>query len=337
MTTYKYNAPWHPLKTVCLGKSYSPDFYKDIKNTKIKDILTRIAVETEEDYANIKNILTQLGVSVLRPHIKDDNILNYVDVNGKITHKISKSFTLIPRPPMQPRDCQLIVDQNFLATNNEINSYIDILDSAYVSNNQDQYSFDAPLVTVIGQDLIVDRRDHPWLDKFISQKFPNHRITPVDIGGHNDAVFAPIKPGVIVSTYHHTNYTDTFPNWEVLYIENQSWSAVPEWRKLKHNNQGKWWMPGEETNQDFTTFVETWLNDWLGYVEETVFDVNMLMINEHCVLVNNYNKTVFEFLKKHNVEPIVAPFRHRFFWDGGIHCITSDLYREGEAENYIKR
>jgi hypothetical protein len=334
---YKYNAPWHPLKTVCLGKSYSPDFYKDIKNSQIRDILTRIATETEEDYKNIETILTQLGITVLRPHVANDSILNHVDVNGKITHNTSKSFTLIPKPPMQPRDCQLVVNNSFLATNGEIANFMNILDSEQISIPDQHYSFDAPLVTVIGKDLIVDRRDHPWLDSFISEKFPDHRITAVDIGGHNDAVFAPVKPGVIVSTYHHTNYNDTFPGWEVLYIENQSWSAVPDWRRLKHSNQGKWWMPGEETNHEFTTFVKTWLDDWLGYVEETVFDVNMLVIDEHTVLVNNYNRTVFDFLEKHGVEPIVAPFRHRFFWDGGIHCITSDLYREGEPETYIKR
>ena len=190
-------------------------------------------------------------------------------------------------------------------------------------------------MSVIGKNLIVDRRDHPWLDSYIHDQFPEHTVTAVDIGGHNDAVFAPIKPGVIISTYHYTNYNNTFPGWDVLHIENQSWNAVPAWREFKHSNAGKWWMPGEETNTDFTNFVETWLTNWVGYVEETVFDVNMLAINDRLVLVNNYNQTVFEFLKKHKIEAIVSPFRHRFFWDGGIHCITSDLYREGEAENYI--
>jgi hypothetical protein len=27
-------------------------------------------------------------------------------------------------------------------------------------------------------------------------------------------------------------------------------------------------------------------------------------------------------------------FRHRHFWDGGVHCITQDLYREGTQEDY---
>jgi len=54
-------------------------------------------------------------------------------------------------------------------------------------------------------------------------------------------------------------------------------------------------------------------------------------------LVNNYNQQVFDFLKQHGIEAVVAPFRHRFFWDGGIHCITSDLVRDGEPEYYINR
>ena len=43
----------------------------------------------------------------------------------------------------------------------------------------------------------------------------------------------------------------------------------------------------------------------------------------------------FDHFKKHKVEPIIFNFRHRYFWDGGIHCITQDLYREGKQEDYF--
>ena len=43
---------------------------------------------------------------------------------------------------------------------------------------------------------------------------------------------------------------------------------------------------------------------------------------------NNYNKKVFDFLEKHNITPVIVPFRHRWVWDGGVHCVTQDLYRE---------
>ena len=37
----KYNSwcKWHPLKTVMLGRSYYPEFYRDIQNPKVKDCL----------------------------------------------------------------------------------------------------------------------------------------------------------------------------------------------------------------------------------------------------------------------------------------------------------
>jgi N-dimethylarginine dimethylaminohydrolase len=332
---YNYNAPWHPLKKTCLGRSYSSTFYLGIRNSRIRDTLMRIAEETEQDYQGIQRILEQAGVEVVRPDVPVKSILDYTDRHGRITHATAHSFTLIPRPPMQPRDCHLVVGNQFLATNKEIDFYATVLDTTEITTST--YVFDAPYVTVIGQDLVVDRRDYPGLDQHIQQQFPDRRVVAVDIGGHNDSVFAPVRPGLIVSTYDNTNYANTFPGWKVLYIERQSWNAIPEWRQLKHSNLGKWWMPGEETNTEFTQFVETWLTNWLGYVEETVFDVNMLSLDEHTVLVNNYNREVFEFFKSHHIEPVIAPFRHRFFWDGGIHCITSDLYREGEAETYIKR
>jgi N-dimethylarginine dimethylaminohydrolase len=99
-------------------------------------------------------------------------------------------------------------------------------------------------------------------------------------------------------------------------------------RKVKQKNGGKWWVPGEEDSDDFSEYVETYLKDWVGFVEETVFEVNMLSIDQNTILVNNYNKKVFDFLEKHHIAPVIAPFRHRWFWDGGVHCVTQDLYRE---------
>ena len=53
---------------------------------------------------------------------------------------------------------------------------------------------------------------------------------------------------------------------------------------MKHFNEGKWYPAGEEDNTEFPHFVETWLQDWVGYVEESVFDVNVLMLDEQSLL-----------------------------------------------------
>jgi hypothetical protein len=144
-----------------------------------------------------------------------------------------------------------------------------------------------------------------------------------------------VKPGAIVSLHDVQNYKEDFPGWEVCYLPDQSWNLLSPFLDIKDKVGGKWWVQGQEKNDDLTHFINTWLNEWVGYVEETVFDVNMLSIDQNTIICNNYNKEVFEYFKKHKVEPIIFNFRHRYFWDGGIHCITQDLYREGEMEDYF--
>ncbi len=81
--------------------------------------------------------------------------------------------------------------------------------------------------------------------------------------------------------------------------------------------------------------VEQWLGHWTGYVEETVFDVNMLIVDPKNVIVFGYNKQVFDALDRYGITPHIVPFRHRYFWDGGIHCVTTDLHRQGTQQNYF--
>ena len=42
---------------------------------------------------------------------------------------------------------------------------------------------------------------------------------------------------------------------------------------MKNKNQGRWWIKGEEDNQDLIDYIDTWLDHWVTYVEETVFDI----------------------------------------------------------------
>ncbi len=178
-------------------------------------------------------------------------------------------------------------------------------------------------------DINEYKKHFPEFDKFDIQ------VTPMD--GHTDGNFHPIKPGAILSLNDVQTYSETFPGWDVCYLPDQSWDKVEDFLQLKKKNLGKWWLAGEEDNDEFTNFVETWLQNWVGYVEETVFDVNVLMLDEHhCCVSNSSNEKVNAFLKKHKVEPVYVPWRHRYFWDGGLHCITLDLYREGVQKDYFE-
>jgi hypothetical protein len=194
-------------------------------------------------------------------------------------------------------------------------------------------------ITRVGKDLYFGtssyNQDQSAYFKKIQTEFAHTRNHIVNTGGHSDGTYCPVAPGLIISLYDVPTYANTFPDWEVVYLPGQSWNKVSPFLKLKQQNKGKWWIPGFEQDQAVISVVEQWLGHWTGYVEETVFDVNMLMIDPKNVMVFNYNKQVFDALERYGITPHIVPFRHRYFWDGGIHCITTDLHRQGTMQDYF--
>lgn len=203
--------------------------------------------------------------------------------------------------------------------------------------------FSSAMLSRIGKDIYCGTYENSDLtirmgDRDLNQLakiLPEYRWHNTETGGHLDGTYCPVVPGLIISLMDIPTYKDTFPDWEVIYLPNQSWEKVLPFLKLKEKNKGKWWVPGQELNDDFTNFVEEWMGHWVGYVEETVFDVNMLVIDEKNVVCNNYNEEVFKAFDRYGVTPHVINFRHRYFWDGGLHCITSDIHREGTMKDYF--
>lgn len=329
---------WGKLETVLLGDVYKPEFYKDIKNTKIRDGLLKICEQTLEDLDYFESVLKDFGCEVIRPEIDpNENIMEHLK-DGK--------FKYVPRPPLMPRDKQFVFGDTLVYTNIETTPNIyhalkkynnkDILNMVSIEKNR---YVDGPAFTLVGRDLYIDTEDYSINNSELLalKKINNNvRFNYLHHGGHSDGCFNTIKQGVIVSLNRIQNYNHTFPGWDILYLQEQNWGELNFWRHLKSKNKGKWWIPGEETNDELTYFVESWLNEWVGYVEESVFDVNVLSLDEHHVGVTNINnKEMNAFLKKHKIEPVHIPFRHRYFHDGGLSCVTLELYREGKQEDYF--
>ena len=163
--------------------------------------------------------------------------------------------------------------------------------------------------------------------KTIKKYYPDQNIIRIDEGGHSDGVFHTVAPGVMLSLMDVDFHKQHFPDWDVLYLPDESWEKVDPWLFQKNKIAKSYWVPGQEDNDEFHHFVKTWLSDWVGYCTESVFDVNVLVLDPHTVCINNKNPQVIEFLKKHKIDYIHIPWRHRYFWDGGLHCITLDLKR----------
>jgi len=353
---YNIWCKWHPLKTVMLGSTYDVSFYENIKNRKIKDALIRITEETQEDLARYEKVLKDFGCNVIRPVLdSNDRIDNYINPLGELMGGV-------PRPPLQPRDAQLVIGNKLYYTNNDhpaikkaLDEYNPVSTKLYSESdvsgeliaNDDKYTW-APNVTVVGKDIYYDvyggtEKYYFLQHESLNEEVKKFRWHQLSIGGHNDGVFHTIKPNNIISHLNVQTYEKTFPGWDVLYVDRskfidpdgRTFDDYKKFKLFKKKVRGSWWVPNEEGNDDFTDFTEQWLKNWTGYVTETLFDVNVLVLDEHHICVNRYHKEIFDRLKQIKMEPIIVPYRHRFFWDGGLHCITLDLYREGVQEDYF--
>lgn len=348
--TYSVYQHWDPLKVMAVGKSYPPQVYDYIKNEKVRNVFYKIAEETEEDYQKLISILEKFNVKVVRS-----------DVSHAVEEVIPKAIRNnrpIPKPTMmQPRDESIMLGEEFCCP--DIPMYKHIVDEVRSAGNKitsfdkeliiGKYDFcdfhhyiNAAMTTRLGKDLYVGTLSDPGiisdpveLQERMQKRLPDYRINVVNTYGHADGTYCPVIPGLIMSIVSPIVYTDTFPGWEIVYLQGESWGKVQNFLRLKQKNNGKWWVPGEELNDDFTDYMENWMSHWVGYCEESVFDVNMIVIDKKNVIVNGYNKKAFDAFSRHGITPHICNFRHRYFWDGGLHCVTSDLHREGVMENYF--
>lgn len=329
---------FQPLKAVLIGQGVSSSYFDWVNNDRIHLPLMKIVDETREDLEFIKKTCEEFGATVFQ------------DKPLEFDREVFENKQAIPVPPIQPRDVHLTLgDKVYCTSTQKVWNYIhDIVDEDSIVNLLDLtekagkqfesgYTLTGACSYKVGNRIIIpdviDKNMREFSLEFFTKQ--GYDVVETNDPGHTDGIMSVLKPGVLIALEEVINYEKSFPGWEVHHCKNQSWQKISGWLNFKNKSQGRWWIPGEESNEYLQQFVDTWLNKWVGYVEETVFDVNMFSLSEEVVLVNNYNKEVFEFLKKHKIEPIICPIRHRYFWDGGLHCFTLDLQREGNRENYF--
>lgn len=169
----------------------------------------------------------------------------------------------------------------------------------------------------------------------VNQLFPDTRNHVVNAGGHGDSVYCPVTPGLIISLNDIPTYKDTFPDWEVVYLPDSDYSHMRKFERSMKINKGRWFMPGFEKDQNLIHMVDHYFDEWVGEVHETVFDVNILIVDPKNIIVSSHNDRVEEACARHGIEVHVSPFRHKYFWDCGIHCVTNDLHREGARQTIL--
>ena len=339
---------WQPLEEVIVGRCYTPDYFDFIDDPQVRDQLGRIMSETEEDLDNLQKTIETYGATVRRPILKvtkDDFAQAQLNGNGA------------PLPPLTPRDWQISLGDKLLRVlaMQELDEVCADYEAqgANVINPHGATGYDpdcilnggsASCIVRVGRDIFFDNSEFltEAQAKWIQQNVLNdrdYRFHEARTEGHGDAVFAILKPGVILSTYHadDLNLEAEFPGWDFLRLNDPSIVAAQNMGRIKEVNRPDeaWYYTGGTPSDRMRSYVNNYLEHWLGYINETVFDVNCLVLDEQNVIFSAENETVFKFCEKHGINPIVSPLRHQYFWDGGISCCTQDIRRRGGLEDYL--
>ena len=314
------NFGFTPLKEVWLGDCYPESWYDHLPN-EIADPFKQITAWTKEDLGKLQKFLESRGIIVRRPVF--ESIDDYLNSNG-----------VLVKPPITPRDDYLVLGSTLYSLRNILskNPWRHWLDY-YKENHCDiQFGWNTPIdyleppsVVRMGKDLYIDQTTHKnnWnkVIKCLEELSKNYRIQICETGGHSDAVFCPVAPGIIVSSHYKTDYIQGFPDWEIFHIPNQ----------LNNFNFNKRWTVDHTKiveNRAFTEHIQNKATEWVGNFQETVYEVNMLVIDEKNVVAMKEYTPVTEWLNRRGITVHYFDLRTRSFWDGGWHCLTLDIRRE---------
>lgn len=233
------------------------------------------------------------------------------------------------------------VDQQHLDA--KLSFYLHVFDTIRQQGNEivrtDLDFVNGCFVSRIGRDLYFATQtyhdDRTSILKQVDHLFPTTRNHVVNAGGHGDAVYCPVAPGLIISLNDVPTYADTFPGWEVIYLPPSNYAHMREFEFSMKRNKGRWFMPGFESDSNLQHMVDHYFDEWVGQVSETVFDVNILIVDPKNIVVSTHNDVVEQACARYGITVHVAPFRHKYFWDCGIHCVTNDIHRSGVLETIL--
>lgn len=332
---------FQPLEEVIIGQGYPPDYFDCVQCDQTRSCLEQIFSEIEEDFEHLVRMLESFGVTVRRPGVISKQ--EFQEQHQQGIHVL---------PPLTPRDRQQVFGQKLVrfADYGIFDQLFDHYRSVAPEQVVDIFATDpqhffnganASCVFRMGRDVWFDESEYltaaqtHWLQHNVMTD-AGYRFHRMLTEGHGDCVFAVLKPGVILTSYHDdgVNYRQDFPNWDRYCVRSASMNRFYDFRNELHPGL-TWWIPGRDNLNQFREYVDTYLTEWTGTIHESVFDVNCLSVDESHVIFGCYDKDVFDYCRKHGIEPILCDIRHRFFFDGSVHCCSSDIRRRGKMEDYF--
>lgn len=301
-----------------------------------KNYIADILLQTKEDLQDTQKIYEKHNVKVQRPAIEK-----------RYSHEIitPNCSSMGVRNPLSPRDTFIILGTTILENAtwkaesifeylyykdiflNEFQSsnckWIKMPTPAYAEQtfNNDEISdyepiMDGSQILRCGKHCFVsitgagNEKGFDWLERH----FPQYKFVrmPSIIQGHIDAQLKIFKPGLIMSPYNKDQLPNCFSNWE-------------------HIRSSREFIP-----TDNISVGQTFRDD---DIENTFATCSIVSLNESTVfLYEHFKETHPKFIKdleQHKIDIIWVPFKNQHWFNQGISCITMEIERQGELENYF--
>ncbi len=348
---------FQPLEEVIVGRAHPPSAFANSSDPETMDSIGRVLGETEEDIQDLVRLLEREGVKVHRPQIR--YTVSNDGESEPYSYQMQNMTFRFPNHPLMPRDTAFVygdtVAETYTRSQNrflENSGYYELFKSAweqgahwvslpqptlydkrksYLEYAPDTLLYHAANMIKCGSTVFHTQpqsAEYPTGKgttaglNWFRRQFPKVSFEQAPCGGHADGKMALLKPGLVIC-WNREHLPPSLREWDCILVEPKE--QLPE----SFANMRK--------ERFYKDFVKRWLSEWIGYVDETVFDVNVFSVREDLVICTGYDADIFRQLEARGVTPILWNFRHQYFWDGGIHCLTLDVKRSGGCEDYFSR
>ena len=346
------NNDWDPLEEIFVGTAkgavlptmnasvrsfsyatYSEEELNGLEGPHDKQIME----EAEEDLDILSDTLTKLGVKVHRPTPTDHSV-EFSSPDWSTTGW----YSFCPRDLLLPLDNMIIeCSSPMRARQYETRVYYDYLYQQMKEGTQwiksptpilkdDLYQFDdlsvptvknneivweAPNVVRLGKDLLYQHSNtgsilgYEWLKTIVEPRgYRLHLAEDFYFFAHFDSTVIPLRPGLVMFNAERCtpdHYPKIFEKWDKIFVGMDDLVAP---------------------SCNLPNGVSP-CSPWIG--------MNLLSINENCVVIDKDQEPLMRILEKHGIESVACPARQARSMSGGFHCNTLDVKRKGGLESYF--
>jgi hypothetical protein len=339
---------WDPLQDILVSDCYLGELNPPIDSSVRSDYNT-ILRETKEDLDNLSNYLTKLGVTVHRPkfrYIPTAPIVPVRDQYHVYGNTIYQTYTSIKNRYFDSLNYYEVFQKFFRASSyNWISQPIPPLDSLNTSENNTKWWKN-------GRQIYNSLSENILWHTATAFNCGDSLIINHDGPGTSDGLRW-FKRNLPPNTKVYRNNSKIWNNWGhidhgwFMTDDNTVFCKSTEWVppclrdknliefKEEYNLDGRAGNLIKAHTDNETEWIQNYIAQFTGYDQEVHFDSNVLVVDPHNVIFSEEIPSMFDAMDKLNIRCHTVHQRHSGFWEGGIHCMTNELSRDGERRKIV--